>query len=136
MSNIRVDLDSVEVTDGQGGIEGDFELRLEVKEGNHHVIWPAGVTWAKVDKNGPPHPIGQKVAIYDVSSGTLSKRFNVTATEVDGGTLGGDDYGSGVITFDLTPNMAPSVKSTTISLKRPNMKYEGKVKVTMAAQRV
>jgi hypothetical protein len=32
------------------------------------------------------------------------------------------------------PTMAPSTKSATISLKRPNMSYQGKVKVIMTAQ--
>jgi hypothetical protein len=55
-------------------------------------------------------------------------------TEVDKGTLGQDDYGQGTVTFDLTPTMAPSTKSVTISLKRPTMKFQGKVKVTLTAQ--
>ena len=69
-----------------------------------------------------------------MDSGTLSKRFTVDVTEVDKGTLGQDDYGQGVIQFDLTPGMPPKTQTATISLKRPKMKYEGKVKVTMSAQ--
>ena len=56
-------------------------------------------------------------------------------TEVDKGTLGQGDYGQSTLTFDLMPTMAPSTKSATISLKRPNMNYQGKVKVTMSAER-
>ena len=42
--------------------------------------------------------------------------------------------GQSTLTFDLIPTMAPSTKSATISLKRPNMSYQGKVKVPMTAQ--
>jgi hypothetical protein len=40
------------------------------------------------------------------------------------------------VTFDLTGTMAPSTKSATIPLKRPNMNELGKVQVTLVAQRV
>ena len=136
MSNIRVDLESVQVTDGQGVGEGDFELRLQVQEGSNQVVWPSLNSSAKVDNKGAPYTINRAVATYPVDSGTLSKRFTIDATEVDKGTLGQDDYGQGTISFDLTPDMGPATKSVTISLKRPNMKVEGKVKVVMSAQRV
>lgn len=35
MAKIRVDLESVQVTKGQGIGEGDFELRIQVKEGSN-----------------------------------------------------------------------------------------------------
>jgi hypothetical protein len=136
MSNIRVDLESVQVVDDQGIAEGDFELRVQVQEGAHNVVWPSLNGWVKVDKNGPPKTINQPIAVYPVTSGKLTKRYDVELTEVDGGTLGGDDTGQAAVTIDLSPDMAPAVVSTTIPLKRPNMKYEGKVKVTLAAQRV
>jgi hypothetical protein len=134
MSDIRVDLESVQVVEGQGAGEGDFELRVQVQEGTHQVVWPGLNSSAKVDKKGAPYTINRQVATYTVDSGTLSKRFNVDLTEVDKGTLGQDDVGQGTITFDLKPGMSPASKSATIDLKRPNMKFLGKVKVTMSAQ--
>ena len=134
MSNINVDLESVQCVDGQGVGEGDFELRVQVQEGSHQLVWPSLNSSAKIDNNGAPYTVNRRVATYPVNSGTLSKRFTIDLTEVDKGTLGQDDYGQSTISFDLTPNMAPSTTSTTISLKRPNLKYEGKVKVTMTAQ--
>lgn len=137
MANIRVDLESVQVTEGQGFSEGDFELRIQVKEGNNILVWPSLNSSAKVDKNGAPYTVnGGEVATYPITTGTLSKKFTIDLTEVDKGTLGQDDYGQSTITFDLTPTMAPSTKSVTISLKRPNMSYQGKVQVTMTAQRI
>jgi hypothetical protein len=137
MSTIGVDLESVQVVDGQGAAEGDFELRLQVQEGSNQVVWPSLNSYAKIEKNGPAHTINRRVATYPVNSGKLSKRLTIDVTEVDGGTLGRDDIGQGTVTFDLTPDMAPQTRSATISLKRPNMtKYDGKVKVTISAQRV
>lgn len=137
MAKIRVDLESVQVIDGQGVGEGDFELRIQVQEGPHHVVWPALNSSAKVDKGGDPFTINRKVATYTVNGGTLSKRFTVDVTEVDKGTLGQDDYGQATFNFDLTSDMAPITKNATINLKRPNMKKRnGKVKVVMSAQRV
>ncbi len=134
MSNIRVDLESIQVTDGQGIGEGDFELRVQVQEGAHQMVWPALNSSAKVDKNGLPYTINREVATYTVDSGTLSKRFTVDVTEVDKGTLGQDDYGQAVVEFDLVPGMKPKSQTTTINLKRPNMNVNGAVKVTMSAQ--
>jgi len=136
MSNIRVNIDSVQVIEGQGVSEGDFELRVQVQEGAHNVVWPALNGWEKVDRNGPPASVNQTVAIYPVSSGKLTKAFKVNLTEVDGGFNGADDTGTGDITLDLTPDMAPAFVSKTISLNRPNGSYAGKVKVTLGAQRV
>lgn len=137
MSNIAVDLESVQVVDGQGAAEGDFEIRVQAQEGPNQVVWPSLNSWAKIQKNGPAHAINRRFATYPVTSGTLSKRVVLEVTEVDGGTLGGDDIGQGTVTFELKPDMAPQTQSATISLKRPNMKkYDGKVKVTLSAQRV
>ena len=136
MSNVRVDLESIEVDKGQGVGEGDFELRVQVQEGGNQVVWPALNSFAKVDKEGPPFTINRRIAVYPVSSGTLSKRFTIDVTEVDGGTLGKDDIGQSTVTFDLKPDMAPTTKTATIDLKRPSMaKVNGKVKVTLSAQR-
>lgn len=136
MSNIRVDLDSVQVLEGQGFAEGDFELRVQVQEGAHNVVWPSLNNWAKVDKNGPALTINRPIAVYPVTNGKLTKRFDIDVREADGFTLGQDDIGQAAVTMDLSPDMAPAIVSTTIPLKRPNMKFEGKVKVTLAAQRV
>ncbi len=136
MSRIRVDLESVQVTEGQGIGEGDFELRIQVQEGGNLIVWPSLNGSTKVDKGGSAQSINREVATYTVTSGTLSKRFTIDVTEVDKGTLGQDDQGQSTLTFDLEPTMAPSVKTATIGLKRPNMNVNGTVKVTMTAQRV
>jgi hypothetical protein len=136
MAKIRVDLESVQVTEGQGVGEGDFELRIQVQEGSNDIVWPSLNGSTKVDKGGAAQSIGREVATYTVTSGTLSKRFTIDVTEVDKGTLGQDDQGQATLTFDLTPTMAPSTQSATISLKRPNMGFHGKVKVTLTAQQV
>ena len=135
MSRIRVDLESVQVIDGQGVAEGDFELRIQVQEGNNQVVWPALNSSAKVDKGDDPFTINRQVATYSVNGGKLNKRFTIDVTEVDKGTLGQDDYGQATLSFDLTSDMASTSKSATISLKRPNQKKrDGKVKVVMSAQ--
>lgn len=136
MTKCRVDLKSVEVVDGQGIGEGNLELNLKVQEGANVVHWPDPYpAYRVVDQGGAVYAIGETVATYEVASGTLSKLFSVAAKEIDKGTLGQDDIGSGDITFDLTPTMKPSTKAVTISLKRPNMKKAlGKVKVTLSAQ--
>lgn len=136
MSNIRVDLDSVQVVEGQGVSEGDFELRVQVKEGAHNLVWPSLNGGVKVDKDGPPMSIGQPIATYPVTTGKLTKRYYIELTEVDGGLNGQNDLGERAVTIDLTPDMAPAVVSTTIPLKRPNGKFQGKVKVTLAGQRI
>jgi hypothetical protein len=136
MANIHVDLESIRVTEGQGIGEGDFEMRVQAQEGNNIAVWPSATGFTRVEKGGVAHTIGRRVATYNVASGTLSKKFTIDVTEVDGGTLGGDDTGQSTLTFDLTPTMAPSTKSATISLHRPNMNFLGKVVVTMTAQRV
>jgi hypothetical protein len=40
MAQIRVELKSVQVVEGQGIGEGNFELNLKVQEGNNKVSWP------------------------------------------------------------------------------------------------
>ncbi len=103
------------------------------------------------EKGGPPQVVGFTAAYaglnvvspgpfqtgpYNVSPGKLSKRFAITVTEVDKGTLGQDDEGFGTLTFELAPTMAPSTKSTSITLHRPNMQGKplSEVEVTMTAQ--
>lgn len=136
MSRIGIDLESIQVTDGQGVGEGDFEMRVQVQEGKNNVVWPNLNGWIKVDKNGPAKTINKRVGVYSVDSGTLSKRFTIDVTEVDGGTLGQDDEGHNTVTFELTPNMAATTKSTLINLFRPNMNFNGQVKVVLSAQLV
>ncbi|HEV7858254.1 MAG TPA: hypothetical protein VGO91_06455 [Pyrinomonadaceae bacterium] len=133
MARIRVDLESVQVIEGQGIGEGDFELRIQVQEGGNDIIWPSLNGSTKVDKGGAAQSIGKEVATYTVTA-PLSKRFTIDVTEVDKGTLGQDDQGQATLNFDLTPTMTPTTQSATISLKRPNMNFHGKVKVTMTAQ--
>lgn len=64
---------------------------VHVQEGENDVAWPNSNSWIRVDKAGPPKTINERVGIYSVDSGTLSKRFTIDVTEVDGGTLGQDD---------------------------------------------
>jgi hypothetical protein len=135
MSKIRVDLQSVKVTEGQGVGEGDFELRVTVAEGKNTQVWPSANGSVKVEK-GVVRNINEPVATYNVESGTLSKLFTVDVTEVDKGTLGQDDEGGGTVTLEMTPTMAPLSRTVTIPLKRPDMKFLGKVNVTLSAQRV
>ena len=136
MTMCQVDLESVQVLEGQGVGEGDFELRIQVQEGANSAVWPSLNGSVKVDKNGPPHTINKRVAAYDLAGGTLHKLYTVEVTEVDKGLNGQDDIGQGTITLDLSPGMKPQSKAATISLKRPNMKYNGKVKVVLTAQQV
>ncbi len=139
MSRIRVDFASVQVVEGQGVGDGNLELNVRVQEGLHKVDWPAPYpAYNKVDQGGAVHTqdLPKTIGIYVVDAGTLSKLFSISVVEVDKGTLGQDDTGSGTITFDLKPDMAAQTKYVTIDLKRPNMKELGKVKVGLVAQRV
>lgn len=136
MSNIRVDLESVQVLEGQGASEGDFELRVHVQEGSNQVVWPSLSSNAKVDNNGAPFTINREVATYHLNGGNLQKRFTVDVIEVDKGLNGQDDYGQGTITFDLNQDMAPATQFADIGLKRPSAGVRGKVRVAMTAQRV
>jgi hypothetical protein len=137
MSNFQVMLDTVQVKDGQGASEGDFELRLEVRDDeNHSIIWPAPHSSSKVDNNGPALPIKREVGTYSITSGTVSKRIDVDATEVDKGLNGQDDYGSGYVTFDLKDGMTPTTKYTNIKLKRPKEGFEGEISVGLVAKQI
>ena len=136
MSQIRVKLEDAAVTEGQGIGEGKLELRIQAGDGTHTVVWPALNSSVPLVVGAPPYPIGWEVGRYTVTAGTLSKKFDLAVTEEDGGTLGANDLGSGSITFDLTPDMAPSDKSATINLYQPHMKKSlGQVRIRMAAQR-
>jgi hypothetical protein len=132
MSKVTVRLDKIKITEGQGVTEGDFELRVTVSEGTHSLSWPSANGTANVEKDVDRN-IGQEVASYTVNSGTLSKKFNISLLEADKGPFDQDDEGAGSITMDLTPNMSPVTKSTTVSLKRPDAGFQGKVLVTLAA---
>jgi hypothetical protein len=134
MSKIQTTLSSVRVLDGQGVGEGDLELRLEVQDSGHSVIWPAPNSSAKIDNKGPAFPINEIVGTYIVDA-PVTKQYTVLVTEVDKGTLGQDDYGSGTISFDMTPTMALLTRSVTIDLHRPKMKTNGQVTVTMIADK-
>ncbi|MBA3947422.1 MAG: hypothetical protein H0X37_23045 [Herpetosiphonaceae bacterium] len=138
MSTIRVDLKSVQVVEGQGIGEGNMELNVKVQEGNNRVDWPDPYpAYQTVDQGGAINTtnLPQTVGTYKVASGTLSKLFSISVVEVDKGTLGQDDPGSGDLTFELTPNMAAQTKYATINLKGPNKaKPLGKVKVGLVAQ--
>lgn len=135
MSKVRVDLKNLKIIEGQGVGEGDFELRVTVKEGSNQCTWPSANGSVHVEKD-VVHNIGETVATYSIASGTLTKLFTVDVTEVDKGTLGQDDQGGGSITLAMTPEMAPLSKTVTIPLKRPDMSFLGKVNVTLSAQRV
>jgi hypothetical protein len=138
MSSIRVDLASVQVVDGQGIGEGNLELNVKVQEGRNRVDWPDPYpAYHKVDQGGAVNTfdLPKTIGTYEVESGTLNKLFSISVVEVDKGTLGQDDTGSGSITFDLQPDMAAQTKYAAIDLKRPNMKELGKVKVGLIAQR-
>src|SRR5919199_357890 len=123
MSTIRVDLKSVQVVEGQGIGEGNLELNVKVQEGSNRVDWPDPYPASqKVDQGGGVNTFNlpQTIGTYKVESGTLSKLFSISVVEVDKGTLGQDDTGSGDITFELTPNMAAQTKYATIDLKPLN----------------
>ena len=90
-----------------------------------------------MDKNGPPKTINERAGIYSVDSGTLSKRFTVDVTEVDGERWDRDDIGPSTVTFELGPDTAATTKFAVIDLKQHNLKkYNGKVKAGLSAQLV
>lgn len=134
MARVRVDLESVQVTESQGAGEGNFELRISVQEGSHGVVWPSLNGSCPVDNNGPAVTINRAVATYDVDSSVLSKRFTIDVTEVDKGLNGLDDTGHGSVEFGLTAAMGIVSHEVDIRLKRPRGDYHGKVKVTLTAQ--
>ena len=75
MAKIRVDLESVQVIEGQGIAEGNFELNIKVQEGANQVSWPDPYpAYRVVDQGGALYDIGKAVGTYEVASGTLSKR--------------------------------------------------------------
>lgn len=133
MSTINVQLNKAEVVDGQGIVEGNLELRIQVTEGSHTIVWPSASGNQKVDNGGAPCLINDFVSSYNVASGTLTKTFDIAVTDVDGGVYGKDDFGVGKITIEMKPSMADTYKSTIIKLKRPDMNFNGKVKVTLKA---
>jgi hypothetical protein len=141
MSNVRVTLDSVEVTDGQGVGEGNFDLRIQVLEsiplqGNlTKVIWPSLNTTEEVNNNGTIRPINQVVDTYPIGSRKVTKNFLILVEEEDTGTLGQDEFGQASLAFELTPNMCRTTRPALITL-RNNGGNEGQVRVTLAAQSV
>jgi len=136
MAKIRINLESVQVTDGQGIGEGNFELNVSASDGKHTVHWPGLYPLAgRVDQGGALTSITGLVGTYEVESGTLSKSVTVNVNEIDKGTLGQDDTGKGYVTFELSPTMAATRKSVTVPLKPMNQKENGAVKVTLLAQR-
>jgi hypothetical protein len=135
MSNIRVNLKSVTVVDGQGIGEGDLELRLSVSDGSKTVFWPSPNTSAKVENEGT-EIIDLPVSSYVVNSGTLAKTFTIRATEVDKGLPGQDDYGTGFAFFIMSPTMSTATFPSLIPLKRPDAGANGLLQVTLEAERV
>jgi hypothetical protein len=134
MSRICVSASSIQVLEGQGIGEGDFEIRLNVNDGNHSLNWPSFEGYEKVDNGGAIKGIENgEIAYYTITSGTLSKMFQVKVTEVDSG-LNADDIGLSNITFDLKPNMTAMTKHADIQLNRINSKEKGKVRVTLKAE--
>jgi hypothetical protein len=141
MSVIRVELDCVQVTEGAGIGEGDFELRIHVLEkvtgvGNvPRVIWPSIDSTMKVNNNGTVKRIDQEVKRYTVNSGSLSKTFLIIVEEEDTGTLGQDEVGQNSVTFELTPNMSKTTEPATITLRNQG-NNEGQVKVNLVAEQL
>jgi hypothetical protein len=142
MSNqVRVSLDSVQVTNGQGVGEGDLELRIQVLEAvpltGHvtRVIWPSINTTRKVNNNGAVTSIGSVVGTYTFSASRITKSFVVQVTEEDTGTLGGDEFGQSSVVFDLFPGMSPNTERVLINLNNRG-NNEGQVLVSLSARAV
>ncbi|MDZ7637450.1 MAG: hypothetical protein U5J83_04245 [Bryobacterales bacterium] len=131
---VKVSLHTIQVVDGQGVGEGDFEMRVQVQEGNNSIVWPSANGTVKVDNNGAAHTINRSIGTYTITNGSLTKQFEIDCTEEDGGVLGKDDQGHGTVTFTLTPGMPPTMKYATIGLKRPRMNVNGQVKVGLKAE--
>jgi hypothetical protein len=140
MSDVRVTLDCVQVTDGQGAGEGNFELRIQVLEaiplqGNlTKLIWPSLNDTEEINNNGDVRTINREVDTYNVSS-RVTKNFRILVDEEDTGTLGQDEFGQASLAFELTPDMCRTTRSALITL-RNNGGNEGQVRVTLAAQSV
>jgi hypothetical protein len=141
MSNVRVTLDCVQVTDGQGVGEGNLELRIQVLESIPlqgslaKVIWPSLNTTEEVNNNGTIRRINQVVDTYPIGSTGVTKNFRILVDEEDTGTLGQDEFGQALVAFELTPDMCRTTRSALITL-RNNGGNEGQVRVTLAAQSV
>ena len=140
MGKVRVDLQSVEVLQGQGVAEGKLELIVMVSDGNTKVRWPQGGndSVAKVRANGLVKDINQELHTYTIPRGEkLNKSFEINVIEVDKGLHGLDDEGTGTVVIKLEPNMRPIHPHVDIVLKRPRSnKGNGKVRVTLAASDV
>lgn len=140
MSNIRVELSTVQVTDGQGAGEGDFELRIEVLERTSKgdlskEVWPSRTGTEKVNNNGTPEQIGREVETYAVNSGSIAKNFVILVTEEDTGTLGQDEGGQGIANFVLAPTMPRTPRPVVVPLNN-NGNNEGSVLVLLVAEQV
>ena len=145
MPTYKLMIEKMSVPDdgGQGFVEGDLEVRIFAA-----VI----ANGQELGKNYPASAgssiklkAGGDVKIINEAIGELSERsksevyrtINIEVTEIDKGTLGGDDTGSGALTFTLKDGMKPSRKTATIDLYRPNMgKPLGKVSVTLYAEQL
>jgi hypothetical protein len=140
MSNVCVTLDSVQVTDGQGAGEGNFELRIQVLEaiplqGNlTKLIWPSLNDTEEINNNGDVRTINREVDTYKILS-RVTKNFRILVDEEDTGTLGQDEFGQASVAFELTPGMCRTTRPALITL-RNNGGNEGQVRVTLAAQSV
>lgn len=76
--------------------------------------WPAYGSTAKISK-GSTYTIDEPLSRFTIG-GPVSKTYTVSATEVDGGLNGKDDFGSNAITLDLTPDMQLTPKSVLVDL--------------------
>jgi len=141
MSTVHVDLAEAAVTDGQGGGEGNFEVRIHVLETVPgvgqvpKVIWPALNRTEELNNNGDVRPINQPVGTYNIGSSKITKNFLILVDEEDTGTLGQDEFGQNSVSFELTPGMCRTTRDTFITL-RNNGGNEGQVRVRLAAHSV
>lgn len=139
-SNVKVTLDCIRVSDGQGVGEGNFEMRVQILESLFgagflsKTIWPSLNGTTSVNNNGTTLTINREVDTYSVNS-VLWKTFLIIATEEDTGTLGQDEVGQASLAFDLREGMSKYSKNAVINLNNRG-RNEGQVVITMSAMAV
>jgi hypothetical protein len=137
MSKVKVSFETVEVDDGQGVLEGDFELRIKFSDGTLEHTWPSSTGTIKVDRGGAVLSPREEIATYEIAPGkTLSKSFTINVEEVDAGPFDQDDVGTGKLTFNLSAGMMSTSKSSVIPLNRLEGKDKGRVIVKLVAEQV
>jgi hypothetical protein len=135
-STYSVGLKSVRANELQNVGEGHFEVRVKVQEGNTTKFWPSASSFANIDRNGT-FDIDFEINTYTVSSGTITKIFEITVREDDrGGFNGKDDIGHGTIPFVMEPNLGSVYEETEIPLLRPDGNFQGSVIVGLARSRI